>query len=254
MNNSNFINPNEENSHLLKPSRSVVTRPARTIEVVQSGGGRGIFSAEKISCVSKDGYSRAAFSLLEIVFALAIFAGIAIVVGSLKSSVGVLQNIVGQKLQSEQDVGQSFQIIATDIRSAGQSSIGAYPISAASTSSFSFYSDVDRDGIFELVRYFFVTSTLQRGITKPTGNPLVYSTSTEMVTTSIANIIISSSTPIFSYYDSGYTGSQAPLVAPVDISKVRAVKISVYVDVKPTTAPSALFFTQTITLRNLRGT
>ena len=194
------------------------------------------------------------FSLLEIIFSLAIFAGIALVMLSLKNGVAVMENLASQELQSEQDIGQAFQIIITDIRSAGPSSVGSYAVDAASTSSFSFYSDVDRDGMFELVRYFLATSTLQRGITKPSGNPLVYSTSSEMITTSIANIIISTSTPIFSYYNSGYTGSQAPLAAPVNITEIRAAKISVYVDVKPTTAPKALFFTQTVTIRNLKGT
>ena len=197
---------------------------------------------------------RNGFSLLEIIFALAIFASISLVVMNFKNNLSVVENLVSQELQSRQDVAQAFQILSTDIRSAGPSSIGAYPIADASTSSFLFYSDADRDGVFERVRYFLATSTIQRGIIKPTGNPLVYASSTETITTSVENVIVGTSTPIFSYYDSAYTGSESALSSPVDLAKIKAVKISVYVDVKPGTAPRSLFFTQTITIRNLKGT
>ncbi len=193
------------------------------------------------------------FSLLEIIFALAIFASISLVVMNFRNSVSVVENLVNQELQSQQDVAQAFQILTTDVRSAGPSGLGAYAIISASTSSFSFYSDVDKDGVFDQVRYSLVTSTIVRGIVVPAGNPLVYASGTETVTASIANVV-ATSTPIFSYYDSVYTGSEPPLSLPVDISKVRAVKISVYVDVKPATAPKPLFFTQTVTMRNLKGT
>src|SRR3989344_2719924 len=178
------------------------------------------------------GQQKGGFSVLEIIFALAIFASISLVVINLKSSVGIIDNLVNQRLQSQQDMNQAFQIFSNAVRSAGPSSIGAYPIEAASTSSFSFYSDVDKDGLFERVRYFLVTSTVQQGIIKPAGNPLVYTTSTETTITLIANVTQSTSTAIFSYYDSTYTGSEAALTLPIDASKVRAVKISVYIDPK----------------------
>ena len=194
------------------------------------------------------------FSLLEIIFALAIFAGISLVVMSLRNSVGIMESLVSQKLQSQQDTAQALQILTTDIRSAGPSSIGAYPIDAASTSSFSFYSDIDRDGVFDRVRYFLATSTIKRGIITPVGNPLVYSTSTERITTSIANVVISTSTPIFSYYDPAYTGSEQSLPIPINLSQIRAVKVSVYVGIKAASTKQTLFFTQTMVIRNLKGT
>ncbi|MEK7077238.1 MAG: hypothetical protein AAB967_03330, partial [Patescibacteria group bacterium] len=62
-----------------------------------------------------------------------------------------------------------------------------------------------------------------------------------------------SSTPLFEYFDENYAGAGSALPSPVDISKIRVIRASLYVDVNPVTAPKPAFFTGTITVRNLRG-
>jgi hypothetical protein len=57
-----------------------------------------------------------------------------------------------------------------DIRELAYSDNGSYPIVSTATSSFSFYSDVDRDASTELVRYYLVGSILYKGVTKATVN------------------------------------------------------------------------------------
>ncbi len=141
----------------------------------------------------------------------------------------------------------------TDVRSAGPSSNGSYPIESASTSSLVFYSDVDQDGIMEKVRYVFATSTIKRGLIEPTGNPLTYVSSSEALTNIIENVIVSTSTNLFDYFDSTFTGSGAALSFPIDVSKIKVVKISVYVDTNPGKTPKPTLFSDTITIRNLRS-
>ncbi len=193
------------------------------------------------------------FSIIEVLIVAAIASGMIFVVASFSSNLDVLQNVVSQKLQSRSDVGQTIQIMTTEIRSAGQSGNGAYAVDAASTSSLSFYSDTNKDGVFERVRYYLGTSTIRRGVITPTSNPLVYATSSEVVTTAVNYVISASSTPLFSYYDSNYTGTEAALSSPIDVSKVRVVKFSFYADVNPGKSPKPLFFSDTITIRNLRS-
>lgn len=193
------------------------------------------------------------FSLIEIIIVVAITSMIVLVASGFQSNVDVLKEIVGQKLQSRVDVDAALQIIETEIRSAGPSGLGAYAIAAASTSSFSFYSDVDKDGVFELVRYVVGTSTLQKGVIKPVGSPPVYETSSEILTTFIANVAPSSTTSTFSYYDSAYTGSGAALAYPIDLGKIRVVQISFYADISPGKSPQPTFFSTTATVRNLRS-
>ncbi len=201
---------------------------------------------------------RAGFSLFEVLLVMALFSSTLFVVIRFRSNLDLLQNIVNQKLQSRQDIDQAFQRLVTDIRSAGPSSLGGYAIEAAATSSLTFYSDIDKDGIFERVRYFLAsstsaTTTLQRGIVEPAGNPLVYATSTEIVATAAANVVNTSTVQLFAYYDANYTGSEAPLSVPITTTAVRLVKISLLADVNPNTAPVSTLFSDMVSIRNLRS-
>jgi len=198
-------------------------------------------------------YLRQGFSLVEVIIFAAITASLIFVVSSLTSNVANIENFVNQKLQSRSSLEQTFQMLVTEIRSAGPSSNGAYQIESASTSSLVFFSDIDQDGIFERVRYTLSTSTIAKGFINPSGNPLVYATSTEVVKDVMTNVIVSTSTDLFNYFDSAYAGSQAPLTSPIDVSKIRVVKVSVYADTNPGKAPKATFFSDTITIRNLRS-
>ena len=193
---------------------------------------------------------RGGFALIEFIIVIAIFAGILLVIANFSRNAAVLSNLINQNLQVEQDLEQTFQTIVTEIRSMGPSVQGAYPIESATTSSLVFFSDVDEDGVSERVRYTIGTSTVVRGITEPAGNPAVYSTSTEAVKTVVSNLFTTSST--FEYFDSSYTGTGAPLSSPIDISKIRLVRVTISADVSPTSAPKPTTFTNMIMVRNLK--
>jgi Flp pilus assembly pilin Flp len=196
---------------------------------------------------------REGVSLIEVLIVVMISASIIFVVGSFRANLDTLQNFVGQKLQSRQDIDQTIQILETEVRSSGPSSLGAYPIESAGTSSFAFFVDVDKDGLFERVRYFLGTSSVQKGVIKPVGNPLVYATSSEIITSIIANVIPSTTTPLFAYYDAAYTGTQSAMTYPIDVTAIRLIEFSVYADSKASSTPKAEFFTTTVTVRNLRS-
>ena len=198
--------------------------------------------------------SRKGFSLLEIIFVVAAGSIVVLIISSFSNNLSVLKNIVGQKLQSRSDVEQTLQLITTEIRSAAPSVLGGYPIEAASTSSFTFFSDFNEDGFIDHVRYFFTTSTIKKGIIKPSGSPLGYPSSTEIITTAIDNVTLASATlPIFRYYDDTYTGTQTPLTSPIDATRVRLVNLSFYTDIGTSTAPRPEFFTITVDMRNLKS-
>jgi len=193
------------------------------------------------------------FSLVEVLIAIAIAVGFIFAIVAFQGNFKSLQNFASQKLQSQQDIDQTVQIMTTAIRSAGPSSIGSYPIESAGTSSFVFYSDINKDGLYERVRYFLGTSTIQEGITEPSGNPLSYVTSTEVITSEVNDIIPSTSTPLFSYYDANYTGTQLPMSYPLDVSKIRLVQFLFLADVNASSSPGPDFFSQMVDIRNLRS-
>lgn len=197
--------------------------------------------------------NRDGFSLIEVIVFAAIGAAILFVVSSMTRNVGTIEEFVNQKLKSRGDLEQTFQILVTDIRSAGPSSNGSYAIESASTSSISFFSDIDQDGVMEKVRYSFGTSTIIKGVIEPTGTPLVYASSSEKSGVLIENVISSASSSFLIYYGSDYTGSEQPLASPIDVSRIRVVKITVYVDTNPGQTPKPTFFSETVTIRNLRS-
>jgi prepilin-type N-terminal cleavage/methylation domain-containing protein len=202
-------------------------------------------------------HNRSGFTLIEVVISLAIFSGIVLAVTGFRANLDTLRNIAYQRLQSRQDMNQTMQILVTEIRSAGPSSIGNFSIVEAATSSFIFYSDIDKDGSFERVRYFLpvtgATTTLKKGVIKPTGNPLAYVSSSETISTVAENVVPSSTLPYFQYFGTAYTGSESAMSYPVDVSQIRLVRANFFVDIRPQVAPIPIFFSETINIRNLRS-
>ena len=103
---------------------------------------------------------RQGFSFIEVVITMGLAVGMVFVLSSLRKNAGDLENLVNQKLRSRQDFEQAFQVLITELRSAGNSEQGAYPLISGTTTSISFYSDIDSDGLSEQVRYFIATTTL----------------------------------------------------------------------------------------------
>jgi hypothetical protein len=195
---------------------------------------------------------RSGFSLFEMVLAVGITAIIVIVLSKFSGTVTSIGKVINQRLQVQQDLEQTFQTLITEIRSAGPSASGGYTIESASTSSFIFYSDVERDGAMERVRYYFGTSTLQKGVTEPSSStPPLYVTSTEKIIPIISHVTISSSS--FEYFGTAATSTRSPLSSPIDIPSVRFVKVSITADVSTSSAPKPITFSNIITIRNLRS-
>ena len=207
-------------------------------------------------CIKKHISCRDGFTLIEIVIGIGLTAIVVFLVGTIGNQFSVIGNFVNQKLQNRMDAERVFQTMIREIRSAGLSALGAYAIESATPTSFTFFSDIDGDGRYERVRYFLststaATSTVNKGVIRPTGNPLLYPTSTEVVSPAILNSI--STSTVFKYFDANSTGTQGPLPSPVDAPKITVVKIETWVDVKPGTSSLPTYFTGTAQIRSLKN-
>ena len=131
-----------------------------------------------------------------------------------------------------------------ELRSMNQSNKGGYPIEEALQNSITFYSDIDGDGIMERIRYFYEDGKLKRGITKFENGE--YNLSKEKIWTMVSNV----SKLEFSYYDANFTGKEEPLSFPVDISKIRVIKVNL--KLKFLDKPEINYYI-IATPRNLRG-
>ena len=158
-------------------------------------------------------------------------------------------------LEAQRDARRFTQEFRNFTRRANIANNGAYPIDTASSSQFIFYSDIDSDGLVERLRYeyYSASSTVVRGIIKPTGTPYIYSTNNEE-TTIVARGIRNASVGfnMFEYFDENYTTTGTPLSSPIDITDVRVVRVYLLVDEDITSPPSAFDISTAIQIRNLK--
>ena len=188
------------------------------------------------------------FTILETIFGIAIFLLIVGVLTYFSRNVWVYNSFVSDGLNDIDNGRLALKAMIAEIRTASIADTGAYMIAQASSTSFTFYSDIDDDGLKEKVRYFLSGSNLQKGIVKPTGSPLGY-TGTETITTLVPYV---TSATVFSYYDKNYDGTTAALSSPITIPSVRLVKITFTTDKDINRAPAATTFTTQISMRNLK--
>lgn len=200
----------------------------------------------------KINYDKKGFTLIEILIAIGIFGLIMIVVGSFQTNIFKYNQISRDSLQSAEDARSILRVMVREMRSMQPSNIGSYPISQAATSSITFYSDTDADGIREQIRYFLSTTTLKKGVIVPTGTPLTYNPAQEKFSFLAYNIKNGTSTAMFEYFDNTYTGTSSPLVQPVTVSNVRLVKINLLIDADPNRSPLPRLYTSQVMLRNLK--
>ena len=197
--------------------------------------------------------SRAGFSLIEILIVVAIAAVLISVASNFGSNIMGLNQVVTSELQAKSDINQSVEMMSEEIQSAMASANGAYAIDSAGTSSFVFYSDINKDGATERVRYYYATSTIYKGVIAPTGTPATYPTASEIVTDFVDHVIIPTGTPLFSYYGSSYTGSQSPLTYPISVAGIRLVGISFLSQTNQTSSVNRSPFQHFYTLVDMRN-
>lgn len=193
------------------------------------------------------------FSLAEVLIVVAIAAALVVVVGGIGSNVASLNGLVGDSLQSKSDIAQTLQIMTSEIRAAEPSAAGAYPIVAAATSSLSFYTDVNDTGKADYVSYYLASGTIYRVVIAPTGTPPTYPTSTAITYDMIDNVSLATSTPLFSYYDTSYTGSGASMSSPIAVGSIRLVSVAFIsqTNQNPASPPTPQYFSNLIDMRNL---
>ena len=164
------------------------------------------------------------FTLIEILIAIGIFAGIAFIIGVFIKSVFDYQLLFTQQLSAQQEIEYAFSMMLPEMRSMTSSVIGEYAIAQASSTAITFFTDVDANGSADRVRYFLDGTILRKGIIRPSGNPPVYD-STQEVFSDVAHSVVSG-TPIFSYYDEQYTGSEPALTEPIKLAAIRLIGIT----------------------------
>ncbi len=192
-------------------------------------------------------------TLPELLVVVGITSIIVLALTSFQKDIFFNNKFAADSLSSAQDARSILRTMIAELRVTSPSSNGAYAIAQAATSSITFFSDTDGDGVKDQIRYYLTgTTTLKKGVVKPTGSPLVYNSANETFKTLAINLKNSSSSPLFEYYDSGYAGTSSPMTYPLDITRIRLVKINLLIDADPNRSPIPRTYTSQTSLRNLK--
>jgi len=196
-------------------------------------------------------FNKKGFTLTEIIVVTAIASLIFLSVFSFGDSIFSFNSNSQKNLSAQASARRVLKNMVKELRSASPSSLGAYPISLASTTAVTFFVDLDSDGYKEQVRYFLEGTELKKGTIKPSGTPLIYDPADEEVAVLIKDIN-NGVTPIFEYFDSSYNGTGSSLVQPVQITQVRLIRITAIIEKDPNKSLGPFIVTSQVFLRNLK--
>jgi prepilin-type N-terminal cleavage/methylation domain-containing protein len=196
-------------------------------------------------------FKKRGFTLVEIVVATAIAAVIFMAVFDFGNGIFSFNSNAQKNLSAQSDGRRVLKSIVKELRSTSPSSLGSYPIALASSTAVTFFADIDNDAYKEQIRYFLSGKDLKRGVIKPSGYPLSYNPANEQISNLIGDIN-NGATPIFDYFDSNYTGTSTPLSQPVQVAKVRLIRITVKIEKDPNKLLGPIIITSQVFLRNLK--
>lgn len=185
------------------------------------------------------------FTLVEMEVAIAVFGIIAVAVSSFIVYVYKTQDYNLAQLKATNAARRSMEMTSAEIRKMRQAETGAYAIDTADSQTFIFYSDIDNDSQTEKVRYFLDSEQFKKGVTEPDY------TGAETVTV-IAENVVNDTDPVFKYYDQDFTGTEAPLSTPANVTEVKLVKIILKIDANESISPPALEIETSVHPRNLK--
>lgn len=199
-------------------------------------------------------YMNRGITLFEILISVAILSILSTVVWSIGRDMFSYNKSVSDSLTASFEGGQAVQDFVREIRSAGQSVTGSFPIVEAGTSSITFYADLDGDAVREEIRYFLEGNALKKRTIKPSGNPPAYVLAQASVKTVVRDLS-ATSTPIFTYYSGDFASSSSSvglLSQPVDPNRIRLVRINILIERDPNRSPVPLRLQNHAVIRNLK--
>lgn len=189
-------------------------------------------------------------TLVELLVTMGIFSFLVVGITSLFLTSWKYNKIVWEQLKTQNEGRKVIRDFVNELRITSLSSVGAYPIESASSTSIVFYGNIDSDTYKEKIRYFLSGRTLKRGVIKPSGSPLTYNSANEIITELAHDLV--TTTPPFSYYGSTYAGSGAALSFPVDVTQIRVVGISLTLEEDPNASPVPFYIESKVMVRNLK--
>jgi hypothetical protein len=136
------------------------------------------------------------------------------------------------------------------LRSLRQGSNGDYAVKSGNDFDLVVYLDDNNDSKVERVHFYLdkLNDKLQKGVTNP-GEDGSYPSGDQSIITLASYVTNTDSQPIFYYYGKNYP--PASLSTPVIPTDVRLIEVSLWVNIKPLTAPDNINIQSVTQLRNV---
>lgn len=189
------------------------------------------------------------FGLLELLVAIFIVSLIGVGVSRFQSTLFREFYRWQAALRADGEARSALKNLLTELRSAGPADNGAYALQVAGPTELVFFSDGNRDGRREQIRYRVEGESLRRGVVHSTGNPAVYNQGSETFT--VAASALANPTQVFSYYDASFAGTSTPLTLPINLPTVRLIQARLELKLNNASS-SPLIYQGRATLRSLK--
>jgi prepilin-type N-terminal cleavage/methylation domain-containing protein len=187
-----------------------------------------------------------AFTIIETLVVIAVFA---LAFGAAWAFIALgykTQGYAWQQSLAIREAQRGVESMVQDIRKAEGGEDGSYIIETAEDFQFIFFSDIDRDGKAERVRYFVDGTDFNKGIIEPAGFPAAYNPADEQISTLSDNV--RNTPPIFRYFD----GDNQELPAPARLSDTKLMRVQLVVNVNPNRSPQDFVLESDVQIRNLK--
>ncbi len=190
------------------------------------------------------------FTLVETLVVVSIFTILSLAIANSIDSFYKYNSYTIAQANQVDHARRGIEFLVRDMREMIYADNGAFPLVAMSSSSISFYSDIDRDDSVEFVEYRLASTTLYKYIYDASGSPPVYSTTTPNQTSIISEYVqnILQGQSIFKYYD--LNGNEA--VATTSITDIRYISASLIINIDPLRDPGEFTLRSSASLRNLK--
>lgn len=192
------------------------------------------------------------FSLIEVVIVIGILALILMAISYFGQNLFIFNGRYQLSFAADSNAKAALKKLTAELRSAESSVEGGFPLESAASTSVVFFSDPDKDGVRERLRYFIENKSLKRGLIKPSGSPMVYNSDDEKIQVLIADLLMASST--FLYFGNDYDGaaSSTPLAEPIDTQAVRMARFVFVIQALSKRAPAPYTVQSEVMIRNLK--
>lgn len=190
------------------------------------------------------------YTIVEMLVVIAVTAiVIAVITNSILSFYRANTNTLEQAVQVD-EARRGVDRMVRDLREAAYADDGTYPLVAMSSTSVTFYSDVDRDYSAERVRYWLSGSVLRKGVVNATGTPPAYNSADEQVSV-ISEYVRNSAqgVSVFRYFNA----SSTEVTAGTATTSIAYVQMNLVINVDQYRLPGEFTLRSNAAFRNLKA-